>query len=136
MAVVGRVELGRRLREFLGRPPRICPRRPAFGPHPLHGTDGADRHFHGASPRRARRQPIHADLLGAGEGDNQLFVNFEDGATGTLRQKIADQWKEYTLAGQPVAGKPQFTVYFYSTGAGTIWLDDVSLVPVGGTLEE
>ena len=71
-----------------------------------------------------------------GEGDNQLFVNFEDGATGTLRQKIAGAWKEYTLAGQPVVGKPQFTVYFYSTGAGTIWLDDVSLVPVGGTLEE
>ena len=57
-------------------------------------------------------------------------------ATGTLRQKIADEWKEYTLAGQPAAGKPQFTVYFYCTGAGTIWLDDVSLVPVGGTLEE
>ncbi len=71
-----------------------------------------------------------------GEGENMLFVNFEEGAGGTLREKIGDVWKQYTVTGEPVAGKQTYNVYFYSIGAGTIWLDDVELVPVGGTLDE
>jgi len=71
-----------------------------------------------------------------GEGDNLLFVNFEDGAAGTLREKISDSWKQYTVLGQPVQGKNTYQVYFYSIGGGTIWLDDVELVPVGGKLDE
>jgi len=71
-----------------------------------------------------------------GEGDNLLFVNFENGASGTLRQKIPAQWQQYTLSGKPDPGKPTFGVYFYHIGAGTIWLDDVELVPVGGKLED
>jgi len=71
-----------------------------------------------------------------GEGENMIFVNFEEGASGELRQKISDQWKQYTLLGKPVAGKPTYTLYFYSIGGGTIWLDDVELVPVGGKLED
>ena len=67
-----------------------------------------------------------------GEGDNQLFVNFEVGARGTLRERIGPQWREYTLKGAPVAGKEDYRVYFYATGEGTLWLDDVKLVPAGG----
>jgi hypothetical protein len=71
-----------------------------------------------------------------GEGDNLLFVNFESGATGTLRQKFGPEWKEYTVLGKPEKDAKTFGVYLYHIGEGTIWLDDVSLVPVGGKLEE
>jgi len=71
-----------------------------------------------------------------GEGDNLLFVNFEEGAGGVLREKIGDAWKQYTVTGKPVEAKKTYQVYFYSVGAGTIWLDDVELVPVGGKLDE
>jgi len=71
-----------------------------------------------------------------GEGENMLFVNFEGGAIGTLREKIGDPWRQYTAMGKPVEGKQTYQVYFYSIGAGTIWLDDVELVPVGGRLDE
>jgi hypothetical protein len=71
-----------------------------------------------------------------GEGDNMLFVNFEDGTAGELREKIGDIWRQYTVLGKPVAGKNTYQVYFYSIGGGTIWLDDVELVPVGGKLDE
>ena len=71
-----------------------------------------------------------------GEGDNGLFVNFEEGARGELRQKISEEWKQYTVVGKPVSGKKTYSVFIYVTGAGTIWLDDVELVPVGGQLDE
>ena len=71
-----------------------------------------------------------------GEGDNLLFVNFESGAQGELRQKFGPEWKEYTAVGKPEAGSPTFNVFLYAIGEGTLWLDDVSLVPVGGKLEE
>ena len=71
-----------------------------------------------------------------GEGDNMLFVNFEEGATGELRQKIDDTWKQYTVVGKPAGDKKTYTVFFYATGGGTLWLDDAALVPVGGSLEE
>ena len=70
-----------------------------------------------------------------GEGDNQLFVNFEVGARGTLRERIGPQWREYTLKGTPVPDKKDYRVYFYATGEGTLWLDDVKLVPAGGKTE-
>lgn len=70
-----------------------------------------------------------------GEGKNRLFVNFEGGARGVLREQIAPEWKQYTVVGNPQADDP-YMVYFYSIGEGTIWLDDVHLVPVGGTPEE
>ena len=71
-----------------------------------------------------------------GQGDNMLFVNFEGDAGGTMREKIGDGWRQYTLTGEPVEGRKTYQVYFYSIGAGTIWLDDVELMPVGGKLEE
>lgn len=70
-----------------------------------------------------------------GEGENQLFVNFESGARGTLREKIGPEWKEYALRGEPEAGSATYGVYFYHVGLGTIWLDDVKLVPVDGSLD-
>jgi hypothetical protein len=70
-----------------------------------------------------------------GEGENLLFVNFEDGANGVLREKIGPEWKEYTVVGKPAEKSPTYQVYFYHIGEGTIWLDDVSLVPIGGKLE-
>jgi len=71
-----------------------------------------------------------------GQGENQLFVNFEEGSTGELREKMGEGWKQHTVAGKPVENKRTYQVYFYSIGAGTIWLDDVELVPVGGKLDE
>ncbi len=71
-----------------------------------------------------------------GEGDNMLFVNFEEGATGTIREKMPGEWKQFTVVGKPVEGKKTYNVFFYAIGAGTIWLDDVELVPVGGKLDE
>ena len=70
-----------------------------------------------------------------GAGDNMIFVNFESGASGELRRKLPPEWKRYTLSGKPTAGAKTFMVYFYAIGGGTIWLDDVKLVPVGGTLD-
>jgi hypothetical protein len=71
-----------------------------------------------------------------GEGDNELFVNFEGDASGTLRGKMPARWKQVTLLGKPAGQQKTYTVFFYVTGAGTIWLDDVTLVPVGGGMEE
>lgn len=71
-----------------------------------------------------------------GDGDNMLFVNFEEGAVGTLREKIPGAWKQFTVIGKPAEGRKTYHAYFYAIGAGTIWLDDVELVPVGGQLDE
>lgn len=71
-----------------------------------------------------------------GDGDNMLFVNFESGARGRMRQKIAGDWKQYTLTGTPDGGAKTYRVYLYHIGEGTIWLDDVRLVPVGGKLDD
>ena len=70
-----------------------------------------------------------------GEGDNKLFVNFEAGARGVVRQKIGPAWKQYTVAGKPTPGAKTYSLYLYHIGEGTIWLDDVKLVPVGGKLD-
>lgn len=71
-----------------------------------------------------------------GEGDNELFVNFEGGVTGTLREKMPSQWKQITVSGKPRGEQKTYQAYFYVTGGGTIWLDDASLVPVGGNVDE
>lgn len=71
-----------------------------------------------------------------GEGDNMLFVNFELGARGSIRKRIGPQWELYTLKGTPTPGAKNYMVYFYHIGKGTIWLDDVNLVPVGGALDD
>jgi hypothetical protein len=70
-----------------------------------------------------------------GESENMLFVNFESGARGELREKIGPAWKQYTVLGEPQAGQDTYGVYFYHIGTGTIWLDDMELVPVGGKLD-
>ena len=66
-----------------------------------------------------------------GEGDNMLFVNYESGATGTLRKKIGPGWTLYTVAGTPTPGAKTYRLFLYHIGEGTIWLDDMTLVPVG-----
>jgi hypothetical protein len=71
-----------------------------------------------------------------GEGDNMLFINFEEAARGELRQKMSGEWKQYTVIGKPEPGKKTYNVFIYVTGLGTIWFDDVELVPVGGKLDE
>jgi hypothetical protein len=71
-----------------------------------------------------------------GEGDNMIFINFEEGANGTLREKIPAKWTPYTVIGKPVEGKKAYNVFFYVIGEGAIWLDDAELVPVGGKLDE
>ncbi|KPJ69529.1 MAG: hypothetical protein AMS14_11565 [Planctomycetes bacterium DG_20] len=70
-----------------------------------------------------------------GEGENQLFLNFESGARGTLRKRIGTEWELVTLNGQPDPGAETYGLYIYVTGKGTIWLDDAKLVPAGGDAE-
>jgi len=70
-----------------------------------------------------------------GEGENRLFVNFESGARGSLRCQVPPQWTLYEVLGKPESGTNSFRVYFYHIGKGTIWLDDVRLVPVGQGFE-
>jgi len=70
-----------------------------------------------------------------GEGENMLFVNFESGSTGSVREKIPAEWQQYTVTGKPKPDQKEFRVYFYHIGKGTIWLDDMKLVPVGGQLD-
>ena len=71
-----------------------------------------------------------------GEGENELFLNFESGAGGTLRKKIGPQWEEVSLKGTLEEGAKSYALYVYVTGEGTIWLDDAALVPVGGAADE
>jgi hypothetical protein len=71
-----------------------------------------------------------------GEGENQIFINFEEGVTGTLREKMSPEWREITVTGKPPGNKNTYVVYFYVTGGGTVWFDDAALVPVGGNMDE
>ncbi len=71
-----------------------------------------------------------------GEGENELFLNFESGATGTLRQKIGPEWEQITLTGLPEPDAQTFMFYIYVTGQGTIYLDEAKLVPVGGEFDD
>jgi len=71
-----------------------------------------------------------------GEGGNELFLNFESGATGTLRKKIGPEWELISLKGQTEPGAKEFSLYLYATGQGTIWLDDAKLVPLGELKDE
>lgn len=77
-----------------------------------------------------------ATVWAKGEGNNQLFLNFESGVNGSLRQKIGPDWTQVTLRGKPEKDAKQFMFYIYVTGEGTIWLDDVKIVPVGGAMDE
>lgn len=71
-----------------------------------------------------------------GEGENELFLNFESGATGTLRKKIGPEWERISLKGQADPDAKEFSLYLYVTGQGTIWLDDAKLVPLGGPKDD
>jgi hypothetical protein len=66
-----------------------------------------------------------------GEGDNQVFLNYESGAAGTLRKKIGPEWEQVSLKGTAEPGAKDFTFYIYAAGGGTLWFDDAKLVPVG-----
>ena len=71
-----------------------------------------------------------------GKGENQLFINFESGCRGTLRTKVPGEWTEIKLSGIPEPDAKDFGLYLYVTGEGTIYMDDVKLVPVGGDFGE
>jgi len=85
-----------------------------------------------ALPAIAGAEEYKLTFWARGEGDNLLFVNFESGARGVLRQKIAPAWRQYTVVGKLARGAKTYGIYFYHIGTGTIWLDDMKLVPVGG----
>ena len=71
-----------------------------------------------------------------GEGENQLFLNFESGATGTLRKGIGSAWEQVRLKGVAGPDAREFSLYIYVTGQGTIWLDDAKLAPLGELKDE
>lgn len=75
-------------------------------------------------------------LWAKGAGENQLFLNFESGVTGTLRQKIGPEWELVTLKGTPDPDAKTYGLYIYVTGEGTIWFDDAQLVPAGGGTDQ
>lgn len=70
-----------------------------------------------------------------GEGENQLFLNFESGASGTFRGLIGPQWQKVVLKGVLQPEATGYNVYIYATGLGTLWLDDAKLVPIDGGRE-
>ena len=88
-----------------------------------------------ALPAVAGARAYKLTFWAKGEGDNLLFVNFESGARGRLRQKIGPEWNQITLAGTPDADAKTYRVFFYHIGQGTIWLDDMKLVPEGGATD-
>jgi hypothetical protein len=65
-----------------------------------------------------------------GEGENQLFLNFESGASGSLRRRIGTGWEPVRVTGRVEPGAKSFKFFIYVTGRGVIWLDDAVLVPV------
>ena len=71
-----------------------------------------------------------------GQGDNELFLNFESGARGSLRGRIGPRWKHVSLKGTLQPGADGYTVYVYVIGEGVIWLDDAKLTPIGGILDD
>jgi len=71
-----------------------------------------------------------------GEGDNELFLNFESGARGTFRGRIGPRWQQVTLKGTLQPDADGYIIFVYVTGEGTIWLDDAKAVPIGGKPEE
>ena len=71
-----------------------------------------------------------------GEGDNQLFLNFESGARGTFRGRIGSEWQPVTLKGTLQPKAESYVIFVYVTGKGTIWLDDAKVAPVGGELDD
>jgi len=71
-----------------------------------------------------------------GTGNNELFINFEEGASGTWRNKVPADWTEIKVRGTLEAKAKNYMVYIYVTGEGTIWLDDAKMVPVGVKLED
>ena len=91
----------------------------------------------GSDGRLKLHNPAYAKLWGLGEED--LAGEPHVAKIVDLVQAYFDgpsDWKEITVLGKPSGGKKTYQVYLYVTGGGTIWLDDVALVPVGGQLEE
>ena len=71
-----------------------------------------------------------------GEGNNMLHIAFESGARGSFMEKIGPEWRKITVTGKPDAGAKKFTLYIYSRGGGTIWLDDARMLPLGVEIED
>jgi hypothetical protein len=71
-----------------------------------------------------------------GEGNNMLHIAFESGASGRFMERIGPEWRKITVTGKPKAGAKKFTLYFYSRGGGTLWLDDARLLPLGVQIED
>jgi hypothetical protein len=64
-----------------------------------------------------------------GSGENELFVAFDAGASGSVRKRVGGEWELIDVRGRLGPGAPGFRVYLNSTGTGTIWLDDATLAP-------
>jgi len=71
-----------------------------------------------------------------GEGNNMLHIAFEAGARGQFREQIGPEWRQITVTGKPDAGAKKFTIWLYSRGGGTIWLDEARMLPLGVKLED
>lgn len=71
-----------------------------------------------------------------GEGDNKLQIAFEAGARGTFTGQIGPEWQKITVTAKPKAGAKKFTLYIYSRGGGTIWVDEARLLPLGVKIED
>jgi len=74
-------------------------------------------------------------MTAAWKDSSRASAGLENGATGVLRQTLAPEWKPYTVRAKPESGATEFTRHIYSIGGGTLYLDDVSLVPVGAKLD-
>jgi hypothetical protein len=90
-----------------------------------------------------QKNPIIAGATGyeltiwaRGEGENLLNIAFEAGARGSFSEKIGPEWQQITVVGKPDANAKEYTLWIYSRGGGTLWLDDAKLLPVGVKVED
>lgn len=64
-----------------------------------------------------------------GSGENELFVGFDAGASGSVRKRVGREWERIDVRGRVRSGAAGFRIYLNSTGTGTIWVDDATLIP-------
>ena len=93
------------------------------------GTPGRVAVFTPIVPAVGEARRYRFSVWAKGSGENELFVSFDSGASGSVRKRVGREWERIDVNGRLSPGAAGFRVYLNSTGIGTIWLDDATLVP-------
>jgi hypothetical protein len=92
------------------------------------GTPGRIAVFTPILPAVAGSQDYRFSVWAKGSGENELLVSFDSGASGSVHRRGGPAWERIEVSGRLSPGARGFRVYLNMTGAGTIWLDDATLV--------